>query len=150
MSADNLAMLHKHRRQFKEEILGNHIFVLCSYGISNKDEEHDISPNYWIPELYKRPSKQHCIAKCYATFLSKLLISILSAVKTKLQSWCDTSYSRVLCIKCSFWKILKLSWNRFCQCTFKHFSTLYTTIPYSKLKDKRKRISSTDSIKTPG
>jgi len=130
MSADNLAMLHKHRRQLKEEILGNHIFVLWSYGISNKDEEHNISPPYWIPKLHQRPSKQRCIAKCYAKFLSKLLISILSAVNTKLQSWCDTSYSRVLCIKCSFWKILKLCWNIFFQCTSPHLSI---SLPFTQL-----------------
>ena len=39
----------------KEEILDNHRSVLCSFGISTKDEELDLPSLYWIP---KRPFKQ--------------------------------------------------------------------------------------------
>jgi hypothetical protein len=35
----------------KEEILDNHRSVLCSFGISSKDEELDLLPLYWIPKL---------------------------------------------------------------------------------------------------
>ena len=41
----------------KEEILDNHISVLCSFGISSKDEELDLPPLYWIPKLHKCPFK---------------------------------------------------------------------------------------------
>jgi hypothetical protein len=34
----------------KEEILGNHMSALCSFGISIKDEELDIPSLYWIPK----------------------------------------------------------------------------------------------------
>ena len=52
---------------------------------------------YWISKLHKCPFKQRYIAgsaKCSTKPLSKLLTCILSAVKTGLQSYCDTSYSR--------------------------------------------------------
>jgi hypothetical protein len=81
----------------KEEILDNRRSVLCSFGISTKDEELDLPSLYWIPKLHKCPFKQHYIAgsaKCSMKPLSKLLTCILSAVKTGLQSYCDTSYSR--------------------------------------------------------
>ena len=81
----------------KEEILDNHRSVLCSIGISTKDEELDQPSLYWIPKLHKCPFKQRYIAgsaKCSTNHLSKLLTCILSAVETGLQSYCDTSYSR--------------------------------------------------------
>jgi hypothetical protein len=43
----------------KEEILDNHRSVLCSFGISTKDEELDLPLLYWIPKLRDR---------CLATF----------------------------------------------------------------------------------
>ena len=58
-----------------EEILDNHRSVLCSFGISIKDEELDLQSLYWIPKLHKCPFKQHYIAgsaKCYTKPLSKL------------------------------------------------------------------------------
>ena len=41
----------------KEEIMDNHRFVLCSFGISTKDEELDLPSLYWIPKLHKGPFK---------------------------------------------------------------------------------------------
>jgi hypothetical protein len=38
-----------------EEILDNHMSVLCSIGFSTKDEELDIPSLYWIPKLHKCP-----------------------------------------------------------------------------------------------
>jgi len=58
-----------------EEILDNHRSVLCSFGISIKDEELDLQSLYWILKLHKCPFKQHYIAgsaKCYTKPLSKL------------------------------------------------------------------------------
>jgi hypothetical protein len=46
----------------KEEILDNHRYVLCSFGISTKDEELDLPSLYWIPKLHKCPFKQRYIA----------------------------------------------------------------------------------------
>ena len=81
----------------KEEILDNHRSVLCSFGISTKDEELDLSSLYWILKLHKCPFIQRYIAgsaKCSTKPLSKLLTCIISAVKTGIQSHCDTGYSR--------------------------------------------------------
>jgi len=81
----------------KEEILDNHRSVLCSFGISTKDEELDLPSLHWIPKLHKCPFNQRYIAgsaTCSTKPLSKLLTCILSALKTGLQSYCDTSYSR--------------------------------------------------------
>ena len=64
-----------------EEILDNHRSVLCSFGISTKDEELDLSSLYWIPKLHKCPVKHRYIAgsaKCSTKPLSKLLTCILS------------------------------------------------------------------------
>ena len=49
------------------------------------------------PKLHKCPYKQRYIAgsaKCFTKHLSKLLTCILSAVKTGLQRYCTTNYSR--------------------------------------------------------
>ena len=73
----------------KEEILDSHRSVLCSFGISTKDDELDLPSLYWIPKLHKCPFKQRYIAgsaKCSTKPLSKLLTCILSAVKTGLQN----------------------------------------------------------------
>jgi len=112
----------------KEEILNNHTrrSVLCSFGIlTNWIYRH------WIPKLHKCPFKQRYIAgsaKCTMKPLSKLLTFILSAVKTGLQSYSDTSYSRGGVNQT--W-ILKSS-SCYSFKTF-DFSTLYATIPHLKL-----------------
>jgi hypothetical protein len=41
----------------KEEILDNHGPVLCSFGVSTKDDELDLPSLYWIPQLDKCPFK---------------------------------------------------------------------------------------------
>ena len=83
----------------------NHKSVLRSFVISTKDEELDLPSLYWIPKLHMCPFKQHYIAgsaKCSTTPLPKLLTCILSAVKSGLQSYCDTSYSMGGDIRCGF------------------------------------------------
>jgi len=106
---------------------------------------------YWIPKLYKCSFKQRYIAgsaKCSTKPLFKLLTCILSAVKTGLQSYCDTSYSRgdvnQMWILTNSKDLLEhmqyrslSSWNSIK--TF-DFSTLYTTIPHSKLKDRLREL----------
>jgi hypothetical protein len=113
----------------KEEILDNHRPSL-----------------YWIPKLHKCPFKQRYIAgsaKYSTKTLSKLLTCILSAVKTGLQSYCDTSYLRggvnqmwILKNSNDLWGYIQSRFLSSCNSikTF-DFSTLYTTIPHSKMKD---------------
>jgi hypothetical protein len=121
------------------------IFVHC------KDEELDLPSLYWIPKLHKCPFKQRYIAgsaKCSTKPLSKLLTCILSAVNTGLQSYCDTSYSRggvnqMWILKNSKDLLEYIQSRSLSSCnsikTF-DFSTLYTTIPHSKLKDKLREL----------
>ena len=81
----------------KEEILDNHRSVLCSFGISIKDEELDLPSLYRIHQLHKCPYKHRYIAgfaKSSMKPLSKLLTYILSASKNGLQSYSNTSYTR--------------------------------------------------------
>jgi hypothetical protein len=46
----------------EEEILDNHRSILCSFGISTKDEELDLPSLYWIPKLHESPFKKRYIA----------------------------------------------------------------------------------------
>jgi hypothetical protein len=145
----------------KEEILDNHRSVLCSFETSTKDEELDLPSLYRIPKLHKCPFKQRYIAgaaKCSTKPLSKLLTCILLAVKTRLQSYCDTSYSRggvnQMWIPKNSKDLLEYIQSRsISSCnnikTF-DFSTLYTTIPHSKLKNKLREFVQLCFIKKNG
>ena len=105
-----------------------------------------VRPLYWIPKLHKCPFKQHYFAgsaKCSTISLSKLLTCILSVVKTGLQSYCDTSYRRggvnqMRILKNTKDLLENIQSRTLSSCysinTF-DFSTLYTIIPHSKLKD---------------
>ena len=99
----------------------------------------------------KCPYKQRYIAgssKCSTKPLSKLLTSILSAIKDGLQGYCETAYSRgglnqMWILKNSRDLLEYIQSNSLSSCnsikTF-DFSTLYTSIPHSKLKDKLKEL----------
>jgi hypothetical protein len=148
-------------RHPKEEILDNHRTVLCSFGISTKDEELDLPSLYWVFKLHKYPFKQRYIAgsaNCSTKPLSKLLTCSLSAVKTGLQSYCDTSYSRggvhqMWILKSSKDLLEHIKYTPLSSYnsinTF-DFSTLYTTIPHSKLKDKLREFVQLCFIKRNG
>jgi hypothetical protein len=79
-------------------------------------------------------------AKCSTTSLSKLL----TAVKTGIQGYCDTSYSRgdvnqlwILKNSKDMLEYIKSrSLSSCCSIKTFDFSTLYTTIPHSKLRDR--------------
>ena len=135
----------------KEEILENHKSVLSSFGISVKDEDLELPSLYWLPKLHKSPYKQRYIAgsaKCSTKPLSKLLTSILTAVKEGLQKYCDMAYSRsgvnqmwILKNSKDLLECIKSRNLSFCNSikTF-DFSTLYTTIPHEKLKSRLKTL----------
>ena len=141
--------------------MANHRYVLCFFRIATKDEELDLPSLYWIPKLHKIPFKQHYIvgsAKCSTKPLSTLLICILSAVKTGLQSYCDTTFSRGGVNQMRILKnskdLLEYIQSRFLSSrnnikTF-NFSTLYTTILHSKLKDKLRELVQLCFIKKYG
>ena len=72
--------------------------VLSSFGLSVKDEDSDLTLLYCIPKLQKCPYKQRYMitgaAKCSTKPLSEILTSIFTAVKTGLQKYHDTCFSR--------------------------------------------------------
>ena len=133
----------------KEEITDNHRSVLSSFGVSIKDDDCDLPVLYWTPKLHKCPYKQRFIAgsaRCTTKPLSQLLTSILTAIKTGLQRYCETSYSRsgvnqmwILKNSKDLKDILRSRSISVCNSikTF-DFSTLYTTIPHSQLKERLK------------
>jgi hypothetical protein len=134
----------------KEEILDNHRSVLCSFGISTKDEELDLPSLYWIPNLHKCSFKQRYIAgsaKCSTKPLSKLLTCILSAVKTGFQSYSDTSHSMggvnqmwILESKNMLEYIQSMSLSSCSSIKTFDLFTLHTIIPHSKLKDRLREL----------
>ena len=131
----------------KEEILVNHRSVLTSFGVNTQDANVDLPSLYWIPKLHKDPYKQRFIAgsaKCSTKPLSILLTSILTTVKDGLKKYCDVIYSRsginqMWILKNSKELLENLNSNSLASVhsikTY-DFSTLYTTIPHSKLKSR--------------
>ena len=118
----------------------------ASLEIPTKDDELDLPSLYWMSKVHLYSLKQRYIAgsaKCSRKPLSKLLPYILSAVKIKLQSYCDTGYSRYganqMWILKNSKDLLEYILSRFLSScnsskTF-DFCTLYTTSFHSKLKD---------------
>ena len=131
----------------KDEILQNHVSVLRSFHIQTSDTDFELPYLYWIPKLHKTPYKQRYIAgssKCSTKPLSVLLTKILTVIKEKLQQQCTTAYSRSGVNQ--MW-ILKNSKQLLENLQTRHlskihsiktydFSTLYTTIPHTKLKER--------------
>ena len=101
---------------------------------------------HWLPKLHKRPYKARLIANsssCTTTELSKLLTSCLTAIKAKVIKYCETVYERSG--KNMFWPIKKSSevlsrlkdigYQATSLSTY-DFSTLYTTLPQTQIKEK--------------
>ena len=81
----------------KDDILANHAGVLQSFRLPIDNKDTDLPCLYWIPKLHKNPYKQRFISgpsNCSTKPSSKLLATILTTIKSGLQSYCDTVYSR--------------------------------------------------------
>ena len=83
----------------KKEIPDTYRSVLCSFGISTKDEEPNLSSLYWIPKLHKCPYKPRYVAgfaKCFTKPLSIWLTSTsdqtlaLELLWHLLREWCES------------------------------------------------------------
>ena len=129
----------------KSEILIDHRSVLSSFGVNTKDDDIDLPSLYWIPKLHKDPYKQRFIAgssSCSTKPLSKLLTSILTTVKDGLKKYSDVIYShsginQMWILKNSKELLDNLqshSLTSIHSIKTYDFSTLYTTIPHTKLK----------------
>ena len=134
----------------KGEVIANHTSALLGFGITD-DIETDLPLLYWIPKLHKNPYKQRYIAgsaKCSTKSLSKILTTILSTVMGHLQSYCETAYSRnginqMWILKNSKALLESLAYHQLTSVTdikTYDFSTLYTTIPHSDLKNRLKAL----------
>jgi hypothetical protein len=64
--------------------MDNHRFVLCSFGISTKDEELDLPSLYWIPKLHNYPFKQRYIGG-FCQYLIPLSSSLCNVIYTQKQ-----------------------------------------------------------------
>ena len=107
-----------------------------------KNVDIDLPSLYWIPKLHKDPYKQRFIAgssNCSTKPLPKIL---LTTVKDGLKKYCDVIYShsginQMWILKNSKELLDNLQSHSLSSIhsikTF-DFSTLYTTIPYAKLK----------------
>ena len=110
-----------------------------------KDDDIDLPSLYWIPKLHKDPYKQRFIAgssSCSTKPLSKLLPSILTTVKDGLKNYSDVIYShsginQMWILKNSKELLDNLqshSLTSIHSIKTYDFSTIYTTIPHTKLK----------------
>ena len=135
----------------KTEILANHKSFMTNLNITTKDDLNDLPSLYWIPKLHKKPYKARFIAgssKCSTTALSKILTSVLCTIKQGLRAYCDVVFSRSGINQMWILKNSKeLLDNLKSRSTSKitaiktfDFSTLYTTIPHDKLKERLKDI----------
>jgi hypothetical protein len=70
----------------KEEILDDHSSILCSFGISTKDEELDLPSLYWVPKLHERPFKQHYIV-CVCQILHETSFQVINMHSISGQNW---------------------------------------------------------------
>ena len=95
----------------KKESMDNHRSVLCSHGISSKDEELDLPSLYWIPTLHSTLSN------------SVILLSLPNAPWNIFPNYKHVFYRRskagfrvivklairwVVWIRCGFWRTLKI------------------------------------------
>ena len=129
------------------EVLDNHKSVLTSFGIETSDDELDLPYIYWIPKMHKNPYKHRFIAgssKCSTKPLSILLTKLLTHIKQGLQKYCETAYSRSGINQMWILKNSKELLEHLKSPAFNHvtsiksfdLSTLYTTIPHQKLKER--------------
>ncbi|KAK3100197.1 hypothetical protein FSP39_016041 [Pinctada imbricata] len=135
------------------EIIDNHKSALASFGFDTTKLDLDLPYLYCIPKMHKNPYKQRFIAgssKCSTKSVSILLTKVLSEIKSGLQKYCSTVYSRsginhmwILKNSKELLEHLKSThFSRVHSIKAFDFSTLYTTIPHSKLKGRLAKIIS--------
>ena len=135
------------------EIIDNHKSALASFGFDTTNLDLDLPYLYCIPKMHKNPYKQRFIAgssKCSTKSVSILLTKVLSEIKSGLQKYCSTVYSRsginqMWILKNSKELLENLKSTHFSRVNSIKafdFSTLYTTIPHSKLKERLTKIIS--------
>ena len=130
-----------------KEISGSHISHMKSLGFKEDNLSVKFPSFYWTPKLHKTPYKYRFIASsfdCITESLSVLLTRILSTIKGKFSNLSAVIYNRT---GIDEMRILKNSSELLQKMNSFHcskitsiqtfgFSTLYTSIPHQKLKDR--------------
>ncbi|KAK3109031.1 hypothetical protein FSP39_021508 [Pinctada imbricata] len=135
------------------EIIDNHKSALVSFGFDTNRLDLVLPYLYCIPKMHKNPYKQRFIAgfsKCYMESVSILLTKVLSEIKSGLQKYCSTVCSRsginqmwILKNSKELLEHLKSThFSRVHSIKAFDFSTLYTTIQHSKLRERLAKIIS--------
>ena len=120
---------------------------MSSLNIPTNDKSDSLPCLYWKPKLHKSPYKQRYIAgssTCSTKDLSITLTKVLSDVKEGQQRYCETVYSRsninhMWILKNSkdlLDNLKSRSLSKINSIKTFDFSTLYTTLPHSKLKSR--------------
>ena len=117
-------------------------------GIEVKEEMRDIPIIYWIPKQHKNPTSQRFIAGskfCTIKMLSKLFLKFLKLILSHLTNYNRTVFTRsglkyfwIIDNSLSFLENIKDLKTDHLE-TY-DFSTLYTSLPHSEIKDKFKLI----------
>ena len=136
----------------EKSVINNHIFHnatrFATLPVSFNEDQERLPTFYWLPKQHKIPYKARFIANsssCTTTELSKLLTSCLTTIKNHVIKYCEKVYERSS--KNLFWSIknscevhvlnkLKSRGFRASSLSTYDFSTLYTTLPHSLIKDK--------------
>ena len=128
----------------EKQIVDQHL--ISTKQLKATSEHLQLLTMYWLPKLHKKPFKSRFISassKCSTTNISILLTSALTTIKDLVVNFCNKVYENsgvnyFWSVKNSLEVLDKL---RSLNCQFKSidsydFSTLYTTLPHTLIKQK--------------
>ena len=134
-------------RKSELDVVKKHIKYMDRHGITLISTQKSLPFLYWIPKMHKNPSKQRYIAashSCSTKPLSKMITYCLKLIQQTHTNYCNRiaktrGFNRMWIVDNSVEVLKKIS-----ECNRKHvrnvrtydFSTLYTSIPHKKLKER--------------
>ena len=130
-----------------QDIVSSHIKYFAVHNIPLPSTCQDLPRLYWIPKIHKNPYKARYIAgsrTCTTKPLSGLLTKAFQLIKEQQVKYCNSIYrttgiNRMWIIKNSTSLLTTLeegNMKKVSNISTWDFSTLYTTIPHEKLKDR--------------
>ena len=130
-----------------KDVVKNHVIYMKKYNIPLNLDQKKLPFIYWIPKMHKNPSKQRYIAashSCSTKPLSKMITFCLKLIQSTHSNYCQKisktkGFNRMWIVDNSM-KVLE-NISKINEKTIKNirtydFSTLYTSIPHKKLKDR--------------